>query len=63
MLSMWERRLLTALIVIGLAAVGALLGIRGYGVFAYIGVSVLLAMSLGLFFEGHLQTRQRARSR
>jgi hypothetical protein len=61
--TMWERRLLTALIVIGLAAVGAVLDIRGFGVFVYLGASVFLAMILGFAFEAWLQTRQRARMR
>jgi len=63
MLSMWERRLISALIVVGLAAVGAMLGIRGYVAFAYIGASVLLAMALSIAFEARLQARQRARLR
>ena len=63
MLSMWKRRLLTALIVIGFAAIGAVLDIHGYAGFAYVGVSVSLAVVLGILFEAHLQVRQRARVR
>ena len=62
MLSMWKRRLLTALIVVGFAAIGSMLDIRGYAVFAYIGISVSLAMILGIAFEAHLQVRQRTRA-
>jgi hypothetical protein len=61
MRSMWERRLLSALIVIGLAALGAMLDIRGYAVFAYLGASVFLAMILGVLFQARVQARQRAR--
>ncbi len=61
MLSMWKRRLLTALIVVGFAAIGAMLDIRGYAVFAYMGLSVSLATILGILFEARLQVRQRAR--
>lgn len=63
MLSMWERRLLTALIVVGFGAIGAMLDVRGYTVFAYVGISVSLAMLLGILFEVRLQARQRARLR
>jgi hypothetical protein len=58
---MWKRRLLTALIVVGFAAIGAMFDIRGYAVFAYMGISVSLAMILGILFEARLQVRQRAR--
>jgi hypothetical protein len=60
---MWERRLLTAAIVIALCAAGAMLGVRGYGVFAYVAVTVPLAMILGFAFEAHLRTRQGTRLR
>jgi hypothetical protein len=60
---MWERRLLTALIVIGISAFGAMLDVRGFGVFVYIGASVALAMILGFLFEARLQARQSARLR
>jgi len=56
---MWERRIFTSLIVIGLAVVGGMLGVQGYGVFLAVAVIVPLAMVLGFLFEARIQDRQR----
>jgi len=61
--SMWERRILSSLIVIVLGAIGGMMGVHGFGLFLYVGAIVPLAMILGVVFEPWIQVRHRSHPR
>lgn len=60
---MWERRILSSLIVIALGAIGGMIGVHGFGLFLYVAVIVPLAMILGIVFEPWIQVRHRSHLR
>lgn len=55
---MWMRRLLSATIVVVLAAVTALLDIEGYAAFLAFGATVFVAMLAGIAAEPWLNGRR-----
>jgi hypothetical protein len=60
---MWERRILSSLIVIVLGAIGGVIDVHGFGLFLYVAATVPLAMILGIVFEPWIQVRHRSRPR
>jgi hypothetical protein len=57
--AMWKRRLLSTLVVVFFAWVGAKLDVQGYGVFVMVAVVVPAAMFAGLAGEAWLRARRR----
>lgn len=55
---MWMRRLLSAVIVVVLAAATALLDIEGYAAFFAVGVTVFVAMFAGIAVEPWLNNHR-----
>lgn len=60
---MWMRRFVSTLAVVVLAAIGARLGVSGYGIYLYETFVVVVAMTLGLVLEPRIRLLRRRHSR
>lgn len=57
------RRFVSTLAVVVLAAIGARLGVSGYGIYLYETLVVVVAMTLGLVLEPRIRLLRRRHSR